>query len=65
MASGVRGYACNRRKGREKVRIITELPAQLVQQMDDWGIAAGMTSRREATEILLKKALEVVTHEDT
>lgn len=47
------------------MRIITELPAGLVAEVDRWGVSAGMTSRREAVEVLLRKALEVVAHEPT
>ncbi len=52
------GYSENRRRGREVVRVITELPAHLVKEVDEWGVAAGMKSRREATETLLMKGLE-------
>lgn len=56
------GYAQNRQKGRDVVRVITELPVNLVRDVDEWGVSAGMTSRREATEVLLKKGLEAVAH---
>lgn len=63
MTEHMSGYARNRRKGRDSVRIVTELPADLVRRVDSWGISAGMTSRREATEVLLKKGLEAVVYD--
>ncbi|MFE3839583.1 hypothetical protein [Pseudogemmobacter sonorensis] len=62
MAEHPNGYASNRKKERDVVRIVTELPAKLVSDVDEWGVSAGMTSRREATETLLKKGLEAVQH---
>lgn len=62
MTEHPKGYAANRRKGRDAVRVVTELPPQLVRDVDEWGVSAGMTSRREATETLLKKGLEAVHH---
>lgn len=65
MTEHLEGYATNRRRNKDVVRVITELPTRLVEDVDRWGVSAGMTSRREATETLLRKALEVVTHEAT
>lgn len=54
-------YKKNRRS-RDVVRVIVELPTRLVEELDDWGATSGMTSRREATETLLKKGLEADAH---
>lgn len=54
------GYAANRQRKRGKrdvMRVIVELPSQLVRDLDDWGTASGMTSRREAMEALLSGVL--------
>lgn len=52
------GYSRNRRRGIETARIITELPVTLIDQVDRWGVAAGMKSRREAAETLLNEGLK-------
>lgn len=62
MSDKALGYAANRRKDREVVRVVAELPQQLVEDIDCWGISAGMTSRREAAETLLRKGLEAAAH---
>lgn len=62
MSEQLNGYAANRKKERPVVRVVTELPVKLVSDVDEWGVAAGMTSRREATETLLRKGLEAVQY---
>lgn len=63
LIDGASGYALNRKRGRDTLRIITVLPQDLVERIDKWGVSAGMTSRREATETILEKGLEALTHE--
>lgn len=63
LTDGVNGYALNRKRSRDAVRIITVLPTDLVERIDKWGYSAGMTSRREAAETLLEKGLEAVASE--
>lgn len=58
MTAHLDGYAKNRRKGRDVTRVVTELPSELVQEVDNWGISEGMKSRAEAVRKLLRRALE-------
>lgn len=63
MTDNASGYAANRKKDRGAVRLVADLPEQLVNELDRWGVAAGLSSRREATETIIKKGLEAAIHE--
>ncbi|MBN8292814.1 hypothetical protein JI664_12640 [Rhodobacter sp. NTK016B] len=50
-------YAANRQAARSTQRLVVEVSSDLLSRVDDWGVAAGMTSRRETVENLLSDAL--------
>ncbi|MFC3060007.1 hypothetical protein [Paenirhodobacter populi] len=39
-------------------RLIVELPEELIAEVDEWGAAAGETSRHEAVDALLRAGLK-------
>lgn len=55
----------NRRqpKVRDIVRVVTELPAETVKLVDEWGIPAGKRSRTAAFDELLRRGLQSVQAE--
>jgi hypothetical protein len=41
-------------------KLVAQIPAELVKEIDVWGVPAGMKSRREAIETLLSRGLQSV-----
>lgn len=51
-------YSLNRKAKGERTRLVVELPARLVENLDHWGVSSGKRSRREAVEVLLDEKLK-------
>lgn len=50
-------YARNRGPGRGNQRIVVVMPKEEVEEIDRWGVPAGMDSRNAAIRALLRLAL--------
>lgn len=55
-------YSQNGNSNKSRQRVVTEMPPSLVEQVDDWGVPAGMRSRTEAIIRLVKSGLEAEQH---
>lgn len=55
-------YRVNKANEERSKRLVVDLPPKLVERVDEWGVAAGMKSRRETTQALLCRALHAEEH---
>lgn len=46
-----------------KNRIVLVVESELLENIDQWGVSAGMTSRTAAIKTLINEGLEAVKHE--
>jgi len=53
-------YQRSRGKRPGLTKLVAQIPAEIVKEIDNWGVPAGMKSRREAVETLIKRGLAAV-----
>lgn len=54
-------YAHNKQKRDDTVRVVVDLKDELVDEVDAWGVPAGMRSRADSIRNLLRSGLDVET----
>lgn len=51
-------YRQSFRQGKQRVRVVIEMPKEEVEAVDRWGVPAGMPSRNAALRRLLQEGLK-------
>lgn len=54
----VTAYRQGSRQGKQRVRVVIEMPKEEVEAVDRWGVPAGMPSRNAALRRLLQEGLK-------